>query len=57
MWLLISDVAADMEWVGGVELGFDGRQLLIPTGFLLEFVTRVPDTESIYKSDYYAPGV
>ncbi|MEM1159313.1 MAG: dTDP-4-dehydrorhamnose 3,5-epimerase [Pseudomonadota bacterium] len=44
------------RWIG-VELSFDnGRQLLVPEGFLHGFVTRVPDTEILYKcSDYYSP--
>lgn len=44
------------RWLG-VDLSFEnGRQLLVPEGFLHGFVTRQPETEIIYKcSDYYAP--
>ena len=60
----ILDVAVDIRrgspyygrWVG-VELTADnGRQLLIPKGFLHGFVTRAADCEVQYKcSDVYAP--
>lgn len=58
------DVAVDIRygsltfgrWVG-VELSFEnGKQLLVPEGFLHGFITREQDTEIVYKcSDYYAP--
>ncbi|MFZ5964863.1 dTDP-4-dehydrorhamnose 3,5-epimerase [Thalassococcus sp. BH17M4-6] len=58
------DVAVDIRrgsptyghWVG-CELTFEnGKQLLVPAGFLHGFVTRAPDTEILYKcTDYYAP--
>lgn len=58
------DVAVDIRrgsptygnWVG-VDLSFEnGRQLLVPAGFLHGFVTRSDDTEIVYKcSDYYSP--
>lgn len=61
---VLYDVAVDIrrgsatygQWVG-VELSAEnGRQLLIPAGFLHGFVTRADDTEIVYKcSDYYAP--
>ena len=60
----IFDVAVDVrrssatygKWFG-VELTPDnGKQLLVPKGFLHGFVTRQPDTEVQYKcSDVYAP--
>lgn len=59
------DVAVDVrkgaptygQWVG-VELSSkNGRQLLVPVGFLHGFVTLSEETEILYKcSDHYAPG-
>ncbi len=59
------DVAVDIRkgspgygrWVGAELSAANGRQMLVPTGFLHGFVTREPDTEILYKcSDYYAPA-
>lgn len=60
----VLDVAVDVrrgsptygKWLGIEISAEDGRQVLVPKGFLHGFVTRAPDTEVQYKcSDVYAP--
>lgn len=61
---LIYDVVVDVrkesptfgEWLG-IDLSFEnGKQLLVPVGFLHGFVTRSQNTEIIYKcSDHFSP--
>ena len=58
------DVAVDIRkgsptygnWFGIELTAENGKQLLVPKGFLHGFVTRAPDTEILYKcTDFYAP--
>ncbi len=58
------DVAVDIRvgsptygrWFGIELTAVNGKQLLVPKGFLHGFATRAPDTEIVYKcTDYYAP--
>jgi dTDP-4-dehydrorhamnose 3,5-epimerase len=44
------------QWFGAELSAQNGRQMLVPKGFLHGFVTRAERTEILYKcTDYYAP--
>ena len=58
------DVAVDIragsptyaQWFGVELTAENGKQMLVPKGFLHGFSTRAPDTEIVYKcTGYYAP--
>lgn len=60
----IRDVAVDVRrgsasygrWVATELSAGNGRQMLVPKGFLHGFVTLLPDTHVLYKTDdHYAP--
>lgn len=60
----VLDIAIDVrkgspgfgKWVGVELTAENGKQLLVPQGFLHGFVTLMPNTEVQYKvSDFYAP--
>lgn len=60
LWDVAVDARAGSATYGqwyGTELSFEnGKQLMIPAGFLHGFVTLTDDVEIVYKcSDYYAP--